>query len=98
MATVVARIVEDEYVLETLIICPKNLVKMWEGYRDQVRLRARVLSSSLVDRHLPDMKRYRIVVIDESHNLPNREGIRYNAIYDYTQKNESKVILLSATP
>ncbi len=98
MATALARIFEDDYDLETLIICPKNLVKMWDGYRDQFRLRARVLSSSLVLRELADMKRYRIVVIDESHNLRNREGKTYKAIQDYIQKNDSKVILLSATP
>jgi len=98
MATALARIFEDDYDLETLIICPKNLVKMWEGYKDQYRLRARVLSSSLVLRELEDLKRYRIVVIDESHNLRNREGKVYKAIQEYIQKNESKVILLSATP
>lgn len=98
MATALARIFEDDFDLETLIVCPRNLVKMWEGYRDQFRLRARVLSSSLVLRDLPDMKRYRIVVIDESHNLRNREGKVYRAIQDYVQKNDSKVILLSATP
>lgn len=98
MATALARIFEDDYDLETLIICPKNLVKMWESYKDQFRLRARVLSSSLVLRELADMKRYRIVVIDESHNLRNREGMTYKAIQEYVQKNESKVILLSATP
>ena len=32
MATAVARIFEDDYGLETLIICPKNLVSMWEDY------------------------------------------------------------------
>ena len=30
MATAVARIFEDDYDLETLIICPRNLVPMWE--------------------------------------------------------------------
>ncbi len=98
MATALARIFEDDYDLETLIICPRNLVKMWESYRDQFRLRARVLSSSLVLRELPDMKRYRILVIDESHNLRNREGKIYKTIHDYIQKNDSKVVLLSATP
>ena len=34
MATALARIFEDDYDLETLIICPNNFVKMWEGYRD----------------------------------------------------------------
>ncbi len=98
MATAVARIFEDDQDLETLIICPKNLVKMWEGYRDQYRLRARVLSLSRVLQELPNLKRYRVVVLDESHNLRNREGRRYKAIQDYIQKNESRCILLSATP
>ena len=47
---------------------------------------------------LPDLRRYRLVLIDESHNLRNREGKRYRAIQEYIQKNESKCILLSATP
>jgi hypothetical protein len=38
------------------------------------------------------------VVIDESHNLINREGKRYRVIQDYVNKNDSKCILLSATP
>jgi PLD-like domain/SNF2-related domain len=46
MATAVARIFEDDQDLETLIICPKNLIPMWEDYRSQYRLRARVLSHS----------------------------------------------------
>lgn len=98
MATALARIFEDDHDLETLIICPKNLVKMWEDYRDQYRLRARVLSISRVTRELPSLRRYRIVLIDESHNLRNREGRRYRAIQEYIAGNESKCILLSATP
>ena len=46
MATAVARIFEDDYDLETLVICPKNLVSMWEDYRMQYRLRGKVLSLS----------------------------------------------------
>ena len=75
MATAVARIFEDApYDLETLIICPKNLVPMWEDYRSQYRMRARVLSLSQVTQRLLDSHRYRLVLIDESHNLRNREG------------------------
>ena len=77
MGTALARIFEDDYDLETLIICPKNLVKMWEEYRDEYRLRARVLSISQVISALPNLRRYRLVLIDESHNLRNREGKRY---------------------
>ena len=98
MATTLARIFEDDYFLETLIICPKNLVRMWEDYAAQYRLHARVLSISQVMRELPDMRRYRLVLIDESHNLRNREGKRFKIIQEYIEKNESKVILLSATP
>jgi superfamily II DNA or RNA helicase len=98
MATAVARIFEDVYDLDTLIICPKNLVPMWEDYRTQYRLRARVLSISRVITELPKLRRYRLVLIDESHNLRNREGKRYRAIQEYIRENDSKVILLSATP
>ena len=98
MATAVARIFEDDFGLETLIICPKNLVPMWEAYVYEYQLRARVLSLSQVLTALPDLRRYRLVVIDESHNLRNREGRRYRAIQEYVRANESKCILLSATP
>ena len=98
MATAVARIFEDDYGLETLIICPKNLVPMWDDYVYQYQLRARVLSLSRVLSELPNLRRYRLVVIDESHNLRNREGRRYRAIQEYVHANESKCILLSATP
>ena len=98
MATALARVLEDDYGLETLIICPKNLVPMWEDYRDRYRLRGRVLSISQVQSQLGAMRRYRIVLIDESHNLRNRAGKRYRAIREYIDKNDSKCILLSATP
>ncbi len=98
MATALARIFEDDHGVETLIICPKNLVPMWEDYRQQYRLRARVLSITRVQRELPGLRRFRLVLIDESHNLRNREGRRYRAIAEYIASNDSRVILLSATP
>jgi superfamily II DNA or RNA helicase len=98
MATALARIFEDDYDLETLIICPKNLLPMWNDYRERYHLRGKVVSISRVIRELPEMRRYRLVVIDESHNLRNREGRRYSVIRDYIKKNDSKCVLLSATP
>lgn len=98
MATALARVFEDDHGLETLIICPKNLVPMWQDYSQQYRMRAHVLSISQVINKLPDLRRYRLVLIDESHNLRNREGSRYRAIQEYIRENESKCILLSATP
>lgn len=99
MATALARIMQDDHGFETLIICPKNLTKMWqEDYVDRYRLVAKVMPITRVQRELPDLRRYRLIVIDESHNLRNREGKRYRAIVDYIDKNDSKCILLSATP
>ena len=98
MATAVARIFDDDHGLETLIICPKNLVPMWDDYRERYRLHARVLSITRAQRELPNLRRYRLVLIDESHNLRNREGKTYRAIQEYIRENESKCILLSATP
>ena len=98
MATALARMFEDDLGYETLIICPKNLEPMWERYRTEYGLRGAVLSLSQVTRRLPDLKRYRLVLIDESHNLRNREGRRYKAIADYVRSCDAKVILLTATP
>ena len=93
-----ARILQDDFFLETLIICPKNLVSMWQDYVDRYRLLAQVLSISRVQNELPELRRYRVVLIDESHNLRNREGKRYRAIQEYVAMNECRCILLSATP
>lgn len=98
MATAVARIFQDDFDLETLIICPKNLVSMWEDYAHEYGLRGRVIPLSQVIGQLPTLRRHRLVVIDESHNLRNREGRRYRAIQEYVRANDSKCILLSATP
>lgn len=112
MATALARIFEDDLGLETLIICPKNLKPMWEDYAHKYRLHAKVVSITEVvsktrkgpdgkeERYggLHDLRRYRLIILDESHNLRNREGSRYRAIQEYINKNESRCILLSATP
>ncbi|MBF8278177.1 MAG: hypothetical protein HW390_3250, partial [Candidatus Brocadiaceae bacterium] len=42
-ATAVAKIFEEDFFLETLIICPKNLTHMWEDYAHTYQLRAKVL-------------------------------------------------------
>ncbi|WP_311774251.1 MULTISPECIES: DEAD/DEAH box helicase [unclassified Nostoc] len=98
VGTALAKILQEDCFLETLIICPKNLVSMWQEYVNNYRLLAEVMPISQVQNKLPKLRRYRVVLIDESHNLRNREGKRYRAITEYIATNESKCILLSATP
>ncbi len=99
MATALARVFQDPpRSLETLILCPKNLVGMWEDYAHRYRLIAKVVSVTQAQNSLPDLRRYRVVIIDESHNLRNREGRRWAAVRDYLARNASKCILVSATP
>ncbi|MEH2339168.1 helicase-related protein [Nostoc sp.] len=98
VGTALAKILQEDCFLETLIICPKNLVQMWQEYVNNYRLLAEVMPISQVQNKLPKLRRYRVVLIDESHNLRNREGKRYRAITEYIAANESKCILLSATP
>lgn len=99
MATALAKVFEDDYHTETLIICPKNLVSMWEDYIHRYRLHAKVLPLSRVISELPEKtRRYRLVLIDESHNLRNKTGKRWRVIRDYIERNESLTVMLSATP
>lgn len=96
-ATALAKLFEDDFFLETLIICPKNLVGMWKDYKGRYNLRADVLSISQA-KQLRKLHRYRLVIIDESHNLRNSEAKTYKIVEEYIKHNNSKVILLSATP
>ncbi len=97
-ACAIAKIMEEDLLLNTLILCPKNLVDMWKGYVEHYGLHAHVLSHSMIMSDLPTLKRYRLVIIDESHNFRNSENKTYKTVHNYIEENESKVILLSATP
>lgn len=72
---------------------------MWQDHVDRYGLRAKVLPISRAIKELPNVPaRFRLVLIDESHNLRNREGKQYRAIHEYVAQSESKCILLTATP
>jgi hypothetical protein len=67
MATALARVFQDPpRSLETLVLCPKNLVGMWEDYTQRYRLIAKVVSVTQTQTVLPELRRYRIVIIDEA--------------------------------
>ena len=98
MATAVAKIFQEDDNSDTLIICPPKLTEMWEWHVQRYGLTARVLSLGKVTDVLPELMRYRLVIIDESHNVRNREGKRYRAIQEYIERCEPRVLLLTATP
>lgn len=83
----------------TLVLCPKNLEQMWEEYLDFYGLSgSRVIPYSMADKKLPELKRFHLVICDESHNLRNNTTKASEAIKDYIRRNGSKVLLLTATP
>ena len=98
MAVAIARVFQDEQDARTLILCPPNLVKMWKRYVEDYHVHAKIIPFSTVIRDLPTLRRYRLVMIDESHNLRNRDGKVYRAIREYISENDSRCVLLSATP
>lgn len=82
----------------TLVLCPKNLQPMWEQHLEEYDINGRVISYSMADKVLPELKRFNLVICDESHNLRNNATIAYDAIHQYIRANGSKVLLLTATP
>lgn len=98
-ATAVAMVLKEEYGWDTLIICPKNLEEMWQKeYSDAYELNARVVPYSMTTKILPDLRRYRFVIVDESHTMRSDTRQDYIQLKDYIQRNDSKVLLLTATP
>ena len=98
MACAVAKIFTSApYHLEVLVICPASLTKMWNNAQREFGVPLTVVS---FDKFLssPPNAAYRLVIIDESHNLRSGEGARYSAIESYLKAKSSKVLLLSATP
>lgn len=100
MATAIARVFQEDDQGNTLVICPPKLAPMWEQYLQTYEINGRVLSLGKVGDAIgrDDAPRYRLLILDESHNLRNREGKRYRAIREYIERNEPRVLLLTATP
>ncbi|MCU0466157.1 MAG: phospholipase D-like domain-containing protein [Anaerolineae bacterium] len=101
VSAAVAKVYQEDYGTNLLVLCPPNLVKMWKDVLQEYHLIGDVMPTSLVDSTkggLATLRRYRLVILDESHNFRNAEGKRYAAIRDYIAGNVDKLILLSATP
>jgi hypothetical protein len=98
IGTAVARLLQEEQGFETLVVCPKNLTEMWESYLHEHEVRGRVESLSMVHKTLPDARRYRLVIIDEAHNLRSDKRRDHAVLQSYIADNDSRVLLLTATP
>lgn len=97
-AIAVALMLRDEHGFQPLIICPKNLRQMWEDHLEEYDLHGRVVHYDIVAKTLPELRRYPFVIVDESHTLRNNQRQDYIALRDYIFRNDSKVLLLTATP
>jgi len=97
-ACAVAKMFEESHYYSTLIICPAPLVKMWEAYKKKYDLKAHIVSIGSVLNRLKDEQRFKLVIIDESHNLRNDAGSRYRIIRDFVRDGSRMVLLLTATP
>lgn len=82
----------------TLVLCPKNLEEMWQKHLDAYDIVGRVVPYSMAAKVLPELKRFQLVICDESHNLRTNTRRDYEAIREYVRGNDSKVLLLTATP
>ncbi len=96
-ACAIAKIYEMTYASSTLIICPANLQDMWEKYRKRYDLKADIMSiAKPID--IDNARYYRLIIVDESHNLRNEQGKRYQNIKALIERQDCKVLLLTATP
>lgn len=97
-ACAIAKIYETTYASSTLIICPANLQSMWRKYADRYDLKVDIMSMAKpID--VDNSRYYRLIIIDESHNLRNgAKGSRYRNIKALIDRQDSNVLLLTATP
>ena len=97
-AVAVALMLREEHGYLPLVVCPKNLTSMWEGYFDTYDIPGKVVSYSIAHTQLSALSRYRFVIVDESHTLRNDERRDYKAVQEYLDRANAKALLLTATP
>ena len=112
IGSAVARFFYESERRRPLIVCPRRLKEMWEGYNRRWHLNAEILpmsmlresrsagdgasSGALDDDRFQDC---RFVLIDESHHFRYSEPQRYQVLSDYLLGGtDRKVLLLTATP
>ena len=97
-AIAVASMLQNEGNMRVLVLCPKNLEQMWNQHLGEYDVVGKVVRYSMAAAELPELARYQLVICDESHNLRNENTQVWRAIKEYVTRNESRVLLLTATP
>src|SRR5690554_548385 len=96
-ACAIAKVYELNHSCSTLILCPANLQVMWKSYVNKYDLKADIHSiSKPIDEN--NVRHYDLIIIDESHNLRNSQGKRYQNIKRLINLQGCKVLMLTATP
>jgi len=97
-ATAVAKMYQDDEGGRCIVCCPPKLKEMWEGYIRQYEITGEVIPYSQTKRLAKLQGRCRMLILDESHNLRNREMLAWTDIRDFIRDQDARVLLLSATP
>lgn len=97
-ACAVAKLFQDEVGGRCIVCCPVKLQAMWEDYLRKYEIAGEVIPYSQTHKLVELTGRCRLIVLDESHNLRNRETKAWGNLRDYIRDQEAKVLLLSATP
>jgi Helicase conserved C-terminal domain/PLD-like domain len=79
-----------------LVICPKNLESMWKQHLEDYDIVGKVVPLSMT-KDLEDLKPYRLVLVDESHNIRHTTHTSWKHIHDYVEACNADVVLLTAT-
>ena len=79
-----------------LIVCPKNLEPMWIDHVKKYDILGDVVPLSMV-KNLKNMRPYKLVLVDESHNLRHTTHKGWEAVNEFVQTWNSDVVLLTAT-
>ncbi|MDA9117067.1 helicase-related protein, partial [Pontimonas sp.] len=87
------------------IICPKSIVQQWEkeltseGYFGQSPITLQNSKEIDQKKELDQIASVSLFVIDESHNLRQTTGVRFQQMLDWIRSNpKAHVLLLTATP
>ena len=97
VATAVAKVFQEDRNDKVLVICPPALEEIWKHHIREYMLSAEVFSLGKAAKLL-EQPPYQLVILDESHNLRNRESKRHKQVRDYIHKHNSRVVMLTATP